>query len=96
MIEVKRIISGIASRLVFEPNNPATRLRFINNAVLQLGIIQTQAGIESFRVIMDDTNNSQTDIEQNRLNGRVVIIPTRTIEFIDVQFIITNSGVEFL
>ena len=44
---------------------------------------------------MDDTNNTNTDRDENRLNGRIVIVPTRTIEFISVDFVITNSGVEF-
>jgi hypothetical protein len=44
---------------------------------------------------MDDTNNTQVDVEGNRLNGRIVVVPTRAIEFIAIDFIITNSGVEF-
>ena len=44
---------------------------------------------------MDNTNNSQADIESNRLNGRIVIVPTRAIEFVSLDFIITNAGVSF-
>ena len=60
-----------------------------------LSLIQSQQGIEQFRVIMNDTNNTQQDIEQNRLNGRIILVPTRAIEFIALDFIITNSGVSF-
>lgn len=95
MVEIKRIISGIAIRLVFEPNNISTRSRFINDATLQLGIIQTQAGVESFKIIMDDSNNTQADIEQNKLNGKIIIVPTRSIEHIALDFIITPAGVVF-
>jgi len=44
---------------------------------------------------MDNTNNTQEDVESNKLNGRIVLVPTRTIEFIAVDFIITNAGVSF-
>ena len=57
--------------------------------------IQAQAGVDSFRVVMDDTNNTPEDVENNRLNGRIVVVPTRAIEFIAIDFIITNSGVSF-
>jgi hypothetical protein len=76
-------------------NNSVTRSRFINLVSPRLGLIQSQAGIESFRVVMDDTNNSPRDVEENRLNGKIIVVPTRAIEFIAIDFIITNSGVSF-
>ena len=44
---------------------------------------------------MDNTNNSAIDEEQNRLNGTIILVPTRAVEFISIDFIITNSGVTF-
>jgi hypothetical protein len=44
---------------------------------------------------MNETNNTQQDVDLNRLNGRIVIVPTRVVEFIAIDFIITNSGVQF-
>jgi hypothetical protein len=95
LLEVKRIIGGIALNLVFEPNNAQTRAAFVKQATLQLGIIQTAAGVESFSVVMDSSNNKAVDINANRMNGRIVIVPTRAVEFIAVDFIITPAGVEF-
>lgn len=60
-----------------------------------LATIQSQQGIESFKVVMDNTNNTVEDVENNKLNGRIVVVPTRAIEFIAIDFIITNSGVDF-
>ena len=60
-----------------------------------LALIQAQAGVEQFKVIMDETNNTVADVEANKLNGRIVVVPTRAVEFIAVDFIITNSGVSF-
>lgn len=96
LLEVKRLIIGIANRLVFEQNTPAVRNRFVSDSVFQLGLIQTQAGIEAFQVVMNETNNTQEDIDLNRLNGRIVIVPTRSIEYIAIDFIITNAGVQFV
>ncbi len=95
MLEVKRQVVGVAERLLFEPNTPATRASFIARVTPLLGLIQAQAGIEQFKVIMDDTNNTVEDVENNKLNGRIVVVPTRAVEFIAIDFIITNSGVSF-
>ncbi len=96
LIEVKRIISDIALKLGFEQNTPEVRNKFVSEALLQLGLIQAQQGVEAFQVICNETNNSQSDIDQNKMNGRIVVVPTRVIEFIAIDFIVTNSGVNFV
>jgi hypothetical protein len=95
MVEIKRLVINIARKFVFEQNTPQTRAKFVTQVIPTLGLIQTQSGIEKFSVTMDETNNTQADIEANRLNGRIVVVPTRTIEFISIDFIVTNSGVSF-
>jgi hypothetical protein len=95
MLELKRQVIGVADKMLFEMNNAATRNRFINLVSPKLSLIQAQQGIESFRVVMDETNNTERDREANRLNGKIIVVPTRTIEFISIDFIITNAGVSF-
>lgn len=95
LLELKRQVVSVADKLLFEPNNASTRARFVNSVTPLLATIQSQQGIESFKVVMDDTNNSVEDVENNRLNGRIVVVPTRAIEFIAIDFVITNSGVDF-
>ena len=95
MINIKRRIQRVAQGLLFEQNDAATRNRFISQASSILADVRVRQGIEDFRVIMDDTNNSQEDVDNNRLNGRIIVVPTRAVEFIAMDFIITNSGVEF-
>ena len=95
VLEVKRQIEIIAQNLLFEQNNAATRKRFIKSSSTSLANIQSRKGIEDFRVVMDDTNNSAEDVDNNRLNGKIVIVPTRAVEFIAIDFVITNAGVEF-
>ena len=95
LLEVKRIVSDVASRLIFEQNSPQTRARFIADITPQLATIQLNQGIDQFKIIMDSSNNKQEDIEQNKLNGKIILVPTRAVEFVAIDFIITNSGVIF-
>ncbi len=96
LLEVKRVIIDIAKVMTFENNTPAVRAQFVANSNLQLALIQANSGIEKFKVIMDESNNTAADNEANRVNGRIVVVPTRTIENIAIDFIITNSGVQFV
>jgi len=95
LLEVKRLIVGISNRLLFEQNNAETRSQFVNQVTPLLALVQAQAGIEQFRVICDDSNNTESDREASRMNGKIVVVPTRAVEFIAIDFIITNSGVSF-
>ena len=96
MLEIKRTISALAQKLVFEQNTAAVRNKFVADASFQLSLVQVQAGIEAFQVIMNESNNTQEDADLNRLNGRIVVVPTRVVEFIAIDFIVTNSGVQFV
>jgi phage tail sheath protein FI len=95
LLEVKRLISDVAKKLVFEQNTPSTRSKFISQVTPLLATVQSQQGIDKFSVVMDSSNNTVEDIESNRLNGRIVLVPTRAVEYIAIDFIITNSGVSF-
>ena len=95
LIEVKRLVTDIANKFVFEQNTPSTRARFVAQVTPLLAVIQSQQGIDQFKVVMDSSNNTAADIESNYLNGRIVLVPTRAVEFIAIDFIITNSGVSF-
>ena len=95
LLEVKRIVSDVALTFVFEANTPEVRSKFVAQITPLLATVQSQQGIERFSVTMDGTNNTTDDIESNKLNGSIVLVPTRAVEFIAIDFIITNSGVEF-
>ncbi len=95
LLEIKRTIVGVASRLVFEQNTQDVRNKFLDEAGAFIALVQAQQGIESFKIIMDDSNNTQEDKDLNRLNGKVIVVPTRAVEFISIDFVITNSGVQF-
>lgn len=96
ILEVKRVVIEIALQMTFDQNVSAVREKFVKDATIALGLIQTQAGIEKFNVVMNETNNNQLDEENNRVNGRISVVPTRVFENIAIDFIITNSGVTFV
>jgi hypothetical protein len=96
LLEVKRVVGSTAQNLLFEPNNAQTRARFIAGITPQLALIQSQQGLDSFKVVCDGSNNSDADVEASKLNGKIIIVPTRTVEFIAIDFIVTNSGVQFV
>ena len=95
-MKVKRVVGVVATKIVFEQNTPATRARFVAEVTPLLASIQSQQGVDQFRIVMDSSNNTDLDIENNILNGRIVIVPTRAVEFIAIDFIITNAGVDFV
>ena len=95
LLELKRQIIGVARRSLFDQNTAAARANFINEVTPRLAIVQAQQGIEQFKVVMDDSNNSAEDRLNNRLNGTIMVVPTRTAEFIAMDFIIDQAGVTF-
>ena len=96
LIELARIVTSVGLQFVFEPNTSATRSRFVSLLTPQFATVQSQSGIDSFKIIMDESNNTAADIEANKLNGRIIIVPTKAVEYIAIDFIITNEGVEFV
>ena len=95
VLEVKRIVSQASNNFLFENNTPALRAKFVAQISPLLAVVQSQSGVEQFRVVCDDSNNTPADVESNKLNGQIVIVPTRSIEFISIDFVITNAGVSF-
>ena len=80
---------------MFEQNTIATRKSFVSKVTPYLEIIQQKQGLYAFRVIMDDTNNGPAVIDRNQLIGQIYIQPTRTAEFISLDFILLPTGAEF-
>jgi len=96
LIELARVVTTVGLRFVFEPNNAATRAQFVSQLTPRLATIQAQSGIDSYKIVMDASNNTQQVVEANRLVGTIIIVPTKAVEYIAIDFIITNAGVEFV
>ena len=92
MIEIKRGVERYAQRLLFEPNSAIVRNDFAAKVGALLSNIQRNSGIENFRVVIND---DPVEADQNILSGKIIVVPTRVVEFIAMDFIVTNSGVTF-
>jgi len=95
LIAVKKFIASSARFLVFEQNVDSTRQRFLNIANPFLASIQERSGLFAFRVIMDGSNNPADLIDRNILVGQIFLQPTRTAEFISLEFNILPTGATF-
>ena len=95
MIELKRVIGNVGNTLLFEQNTAATRNRFLNQVNPYLESVQQRQGLYAYRVVMDDTNNTADVIDRNQMVGQIFVQPTRTAEFIVLDFNVTPTGVEF-
>ena len=95
LIALKSYIGQIAETLVFEQNTAVTRNRFLSQVNPYLQYVQQKQGLYSFRVVMDDTNNTPDVIDRNLLVGAIYLQPTRTAEFIQLDFNILPTGVTF-
>ena len=95
LIELKNYISQIALNLVFEQNTIATRNAFLAQVNPYLESIQQRQGLYAFKVVMDDTNNTADVIDRNQLVGQIYLQPTKTAEFIYLDFNILPTGATF-
>jgi hypothetical protein len=95
LITVKKFIASSTRYLVFEQNVVATRDRFTQIVNPYLESVRAQQGLYAFRVVMDSTNNTPDLIDQNILYGQIFLQPTRTAEFIILDFNIQPTGASF-
>ena len=95
LITVKDYISQIADNLVFEQNTIATRNSFLSQVNPYLTSVQQRQGLYAFKVVMDDSNNTADVIDRNQLVGQIYLQPTKTAEFIYLDFNLTPTGATF-
>jgi len=95
LIQLKGFISQVANNLVFEQNTLTTRNNFLSIVNPYLESVQQRQGLYAFRVIMDDSNNTADVIDRNQLIGQIFIQPTKTAEFIYLDFSILPTGATF-
>ena len=95
LINLKKFIASTSRFLVFEQNTSATRARFLNTVNPYLESVQQRSGLSAFRVVMDDTNNTPDVIDRNQLVGQIFVQPTRTAEFIVLDFVVLPTGAAF-
>ena len=95
LITLKNFIGDQANNLVFEQNTIATRNKFLSLVNPYLETVVQRQGLYSFRVVMDDSNNTADVIDRNQLIGQIYIQPTKTAEFIVLDFVVQPTGASF-
>ena len=92
LIDIRRKVKNVANLMLFEPNRQETLDKF--NALVKpiMQNIQEQQGVTRYKVIIDATTTTQADVENNTLRGKIFLQPTRTAEFVALDFVITNQG----
>ena len=95
LINLRKFIASTSNFLVFEQNTDALRGRFLNIVNPYLEQVQANSGLTAFRVVMDESNNTPDVIDRNQLVGQIFIQPTRTAEFIVLDFVVQPTGAAF-
>ena len=95
LIDVKKFVARSSRGLVFEQNTSDLRNQFLNIVNPFLEQVQANSGLNAFRVIMDDSNNTPETIDRNMLVGQVFLQPARAAEFIVLDFVVQPTGAAF-
>ena len=92
LLQARKLISAVGIRLLFEQNDNVVRNQFLSQVNPILDNIRSQRGLTDFRVVL---SNDPEDMDKNQLTGQIFLKPTRALEFIQVEFVIMNTGASF-
>ncbi len=92
---LKKQVSRIASGLLFDQNIKTTWQRFLNQVNPLMESVKSGGGLADFKVVLDETTTTPDLIDRNTMYAKIFIKPAYAIEFIAIDFIITNSGASF-
>jgi len=95
LINLKKFVAQSSRTLVFEQNTTDLRNQFLNVVNPYMEQVQANQGLNAFRVVMDDTNNTPETIDRNQLIGQIFVQPSRTAEFIVLDFVVQPTGAAF-
>jgi hypothetical protein len=95
LIASKKFIASASKYLVFEQNTTVTRNRFLGIVEPYFENVQQRQGLYAFKVVMDESLNTPDVIDRNQLVGQIYLQPTRTAEFILIDFNILPTGAAF-
>lgn len=91
LIDIRRQVRVIANTIIFEPNRETTLAKFSAAVTPRLQRVQALAGLERFRVVIDSSTTTQADIENNTIRGKIFVQPTKTVEFVSLDFVVSNT-----
>jgi phage tail sheath protein FI len=95
MLYLEKVVATSVRTINFEPSDRTTWIQVINLIEPFLESVKSRRGVTEFKIVCDETTNTKDVIDRNEMNIRIFIRPTKTAEFISVNFIITDSGTAF-
>jgi phage tail sheath protein FI len=95
MLYLEKVVATAVRTLVFEPTDRVTWIQFINLVEPFLDSVKSRRGLLEYKVVCDETTNTPDVQDRNEMYARIYIRPTKTAEFISIDFILTDSGTAF-
>ena len=94
LINVRRKVRAEANKILFEPNRESTLAQFSAAVNPILADIQANQGVDRFKVVIDTSTTTQADVENNTIRGKIFLQPTRSLEFVSLDFVVKNAGAD--
>jgi phage tail sheath protein FI len=94
LINIRRQVRDVSQTFVFEPNLDATLVKWNQAVTPILKRVQALQGLDAYKVLIDASTTTQSDIEANTMRGKIWIVATKTVEFVSLDFVVTNNGVQ--
>jgi hypothetical protein len=91
LIDIRRKVKKVGEQLLFEPNRSSTLSRFSSLVEPIMANVQERRGVTRYKVQIDSSTTTQNDIENNTIRGKIYLQPTKSVEFISLDFVVTNT-----
>lgn len=92
LIAIRREVRAVANQFLFEPAQASTLAAF-NSAVQPImQRYQVAGGVEKYKVVIDTTTTTQADLDNKTLRGKIFLVPTTSLEFLSIDFVVTNRS----
>ena len=91
LIDIRRKVKAIGESLLFEPNRESTLAKFSALVEPIMQDVQKRQGVARYKVQIDSSTTTQNDIENNTVRGKIYLQPLKSIEFISLDFVVTNT-----
>jgi hypothetical protein len=91
LIDLRRKVKKVGEKLLFEPNRASTLSRFSSLVEPIMANVQQRRGVTRYKVQIDASTTTQNDIENNTIRGKIYLQPTKSVEFISLDFVVANT-----
>ena len=91
LIDIRRKVKKVGEQLLFEPNRESTLAKFSSLVEPIMADVQQRRGVVRYKVQIDTTTTTQSDVENNTIRGKIYLQPTKSVEFISLDFVVANN-----